>query len=869
MNKPGKLRIGELLVREGAITDEQLQDALAIQKQQKVYSPLGEVCITQKFLTRNQLHKILTKYQKRISLGDLLINLGRITPQQLNEGLEEQKKSGGRVGGILVKKGFITEDALVDTLSIQMGILKVAPDFQLIDKTLLKGISEEFLIRNEIIPAFKEDDVLTLIMSNPLDKESIRDLAPFFRGVKVRPAIASSTDIRNAIKQHFHKGAFGDKDTFEKTKMDLTIGDKNISLEKDDSITGILDYIIRNGIIEGASDIHIEPKESNIRIRYRIDGILHHKTDLPVSLAPSLASRIKILCKLDIAEKRRHQDGRIHAKIMDKEVDLRVSVYASAFGENIVIRILYRQSALIDIDKLGITPQNKIKLLKILDQPSGVILVTGPTGSGKTTTLYAGINYLNDGLTSIITVEDPVEYVIDGVVQGQLSTKLGHTYNDFIKSMMRQDPDVIMVGEIRDSVAAEAVIQAALTGHKVLTTFHTEDTTGALLRLMDMGIDTFLISSTVIFVLAQRLVRVLCTECKQAYIPNRYELDALGVRAEHLEKFKFYKPVGCDHCKQMGYLGRTGIHELLMVNDMVRDAILARKTSGEIRRLARKGASLVTMREDGFYKVLKGITSFEEISRCIPWQEIDDVFRRSPEEIIALAEGETAVTEVETAVTEVETAVVQRENKALESQSILEVSDVSPMEEKIYRIRFSTRTIEQEGEKIASFFAAYRRMMEKMGQPLEPSRVMKDFIDFIIFTVKRVERSLKSPFVEFSLHVKDGKIEIQLETMVPKQLPFHTPKKSDRSGPRLISFLLPPDAHPEAGEDESLHRAGQDVQDPKSWPHVVTAKPEKAPVSPGFIETQSLPGRKALLEEKTGLYRKHVEKLEWKASNDK
>jgi len=859
MNKPDKLRIGDLLVKEGVITEEQLQHALAIQKKQEAYSPLGEVCIKQKLLTRNQLHKILTKYQKRISLGNLLINLGLITPQQLDEGLEEQKKTGGRLGGILVKKGFITENTLVDTLSIQMGILKVAPDFQLIDKTLLKGISEEFLMRNEIIPAFKEDDVLTLIMSNPLDRESIRDLAPFFRGIKVKPAIASSTDIRNAINQHFHKGAYGDGATVEEKKMDLIIGDKNISLEKGDSISGILDYIITNGLREGASDIHIEPKEDNIRIRYRIDGILHHKTDLPVSLAPSLASRIKILCKLDIAEKRRHQDGRIHAQIMDKEVDLRVSVYASAFGENIVIRVLYRQSALIDIDKLGITPQNKIKLMKILDQPSGVILVTGPTGSGKTTTLYAGINYLNDGKTSIITVEDPVEYVIDGVVQGQLSTKLGHTYNDFIKSMMRQDPDVIMVGEIRDAVAAEAVIQAALTGHKVLTTFHTEDTTGALLRLMDMGIDTFLISSTVIFVLAQRLVRVLCTECKQAYVPSKYELDALGVRAENMEKYTFYKPVGCAHCKNMGYLGRTGIHELLMVNDMVRDAILARKTSGEIRRLAREGASLVTMREDGFYKVLKGITSFEEISRCIPWQEIDDVFRRSPEEIIALAEGGTAVAEVET-------AVIQREENASESQSIVEVSDASPIEEKIYRIRFDTRTIDQEREKITNFFAAYRRMMEKIGQPLEPSRLMEDFIEFIIFTVKRVERSLKTPFIEFSLHVKDGQIEMQLETMVPKQLPFHTPRKPDRRGPRLISFLLPPDAYPEPGEDESLDRTGQDIQDPKSWLHVATAKPETAPMSPGFTETQSLPGRKALFGEQTGLYRKHVEKLEWKVS---
>ena len=834
MNAPSKLRVGELLIQEGAITREQLEKALALKKDEKAYKPLGEVCVDLKFLSRARLHKILNQYQKRISVGDLLINLGLITPQQLDEGLDHQKKIGGRLGDILVSKGFITEGALVDALSIQMGILKVAPDFHLIDKTLLKGINEEFLLSNEIIPAFKENDVLTLIMSNPLDRDMIQNLGRVFKVRKIKPAIASSTDIRNAINQHFQRVTFEKKATSNKEKKDLIIGDKKISMDSEDTTSGVVDYIFTNAILEGASDIHIEPKEDSLRVRFRIDGILHHKTDLPVSLALSLASRIKVLCKLDIAEKRKHQDGRIHAQVMDKDVDLRVSVYAAAFGENIVIRILYRKSTLIDIDQLGITPQNKIRFLQILDQPSGVILVTGPTGSGKTTTLYAGINYLNDGKTSIITVEDPVEYVIDGVVQGQLNPKLGHTYSDFIKSMMRQDPDVIMVGEIRDSTAAEAVIQAALTGHKVLTTFHTEDTTGALLRLMDMGIDTFLISSTVVSVLAQRLVRVLCAECRKAYIPDKYELDALGVRSENMEKFKFYKPVGCAHCNHMGYRGRTGVHELLLVNDMIRDAILARKTSGEIRRLAREASSLVTMREDGFYKVLKGTTSFEEVSRVVPWQELDEGFRRSPEEIIALAEGSVAVT-------------VAEEDTSNHPAAVAALDSVHD-EEHVYRIRFNTKTIAQEKEKIAVFFNTYRQMMEKMGQPLETSQLMEDFIAFIIFTAERVERSLKSPFVDFSLRGKDGKIVMELETFVPKQLPLRVRRTSREKGPRLINFLMPPDKDTGEGLDDEDSRFPQ-----------MGSKPDKTP------ELLLVEGND-VKRDKAGVFRKHVETLEWKAA---
>ncbi|MCF8146025.1 MAG: Flp pilus assembly complex ATPase component TadA [Deltaproteobacteria bacterium] len=814
------IRIGDLLVLEGAITAAQLERALTFQGAQKLYRPIGEILVEQKFITRNHLNRLLNKHQKRIPLGELLINQGVITQDQLTEALGQQKKIGGKLGEILVKKGFLKESVLVDSLSLQLGILNMVPDFHLIDKKLLKGISEQFLNRNEIIPAFQEGDILTVIMSNPLDKHLVRDMSRFFR-CTIRPAIASSTDIRKAIKQHFRRATLGEKHP-EARKKDLIIGDRDLSLEEGDTVVGVVDYIITNAILEGASDIHIEPKEESIRVRYRVDGILRRKTDLPPSLALGLSSRIKVLCQLDIAEKRKHQDGRIRAQIMDKEVDLRVSVYASAFGENIVIRILYRKSELIDIDRLGITPQNKIKYMQLLEYPTGVVLVTGPTGSGKTTTLYASINHLNDGQTSIITVEDPVEYVIDGVVQGQLNPKLGHTYVDFIKSMMRQDPDVIMVGEIRDPTAAEGVIQAALTGHKVLTTFHTEDTTGALLRLMDMGIDTFLISSTVISVLAQRLLRVLCPKCKEAYSPDSFQLEALGVRVEKADAYCFYRAVGCPHCGNTGYRGRTGVHELLCVNDAVRDAILGRKTSGEIRRIARREADLVTMREDAFYKIVKGITSFEEVNRVIPFQQMDADFRRTPEEIVALAEGEAA------AVDEISLAVQERARDGVagsQEEADGDLSIGSGIQAEGYRIRFDTAGIEQEREKIAQLFRAYRRMMDSQGQALNTSDGMESFTEFIVSAVKRVESSFKSRFVEFAVSARDGRAELFLETMIPDRLTAPAQARAAKRSARLLDFLLSP--------------SSQEIDLP--------------------AERKAEPARRV----RSGLYKRHVERLEW------
>ena len=633
-----KFKVGEILIKEAIITDEQLQEALEMQKAEELPLPLGEVCINMKFISRSDLRRLLRKYQSTIQLGELLVNMGLVDQEQLEEALHHKEITDGKLGTILIDLGYITEASLVEAVSIQLGFPKILPTMALIDKTLMKGLSASFLKKNKSLPAFKENDVLTVIMSDPLDNETIELLKGHFK-CEIEPAVATSEEITKTIDLYFQGVEFGG-DGKQDTK-DLVIGDVTLTGKGDDSVVEVVNFIITNAIVEGASDIHIEPQESRLRIRYRIDGILQHKTDLPVSMTPGLISRIKVLCKLDIAEKRRHQDGRIEAKVMNKEVDLRVSTYASMWGESVVIRILHRSTGMIDLNILGFTPYHLSIFKHILNIPSGIILVTGPTGSGKTTTLYSSIAYLCEQNKKVITAEDPIEYTIDGITQGQLEKKLELTYSDFLKSMLRQDPDVLMIGEVRDNVAAEAVVEAALTGHKVLTTFHTDDATGALLRLLDMGVETFLISSTVVSVVAQRLVRNLCAKCKKEVEMDEAMKEPFKVVVpDSWAGATLYEPKGCHYCGYTGYRGRIAIHEILKLNDEVRDAILLRQTSHQIRKTARQHGNLVSMREDGVYKALQGLTSLEEIVRITARNEVDEQFPRRLDDLITLCELE-------------------------------------------------------------------------------------------------------------------------------------------------------------------------------------------------------------------------------------
>ncbi|MBW2085670.1 MAG: Flp pilus assembly complex ATPase component TadA [Deltaproteobacteria bacterium] len=724
---PHRLKIGEIFVREGLLTPEELKEACQVQKSQTAYQPLGEICVKMNFFSRHDLTRVLRKYKKRIPLGVLLVNLSLITRDQLVAALKRGKLERKKLGEVLISEGHIAETTLINSLSIQLGVPKIVPNIQFIDKDLLQAVKPGFLQSRQLVPAFKKGDTVVVIMANPLDENTIRELERIY-GKKVEPAIASPMEIRHGLNQLL--GFQANSGSAGKNWKDLIIGEKNVSEEEQDTAVEIVNYLITNAILEKASDIHIEPMENRLRIRYRLDGVLHHKTDLPAFMTPSIISRIKALCGMDIAERRRHQDGRLLTRFYNRDVDLRISSYASVYGENVVIRILDKRVTQVELDQVGFSPTNDAWFKGLLEYPSGVILVTGPTGCGKTTTLYAALNHLNDANKSIITVEDPVEYSIEGLVQAQLNPRIGLTYTDYLRSMMRQDPDVIMVGEIRDKTAAEAVIQSALTGHKVLSSFHTDDTTGALLRLMDMGINTFLISSTVVSVLAQRLVRTLCPFCKEPHVPDQGTLTAYHLLDLNPANHQFYKPKGCLHCNNTGFKGRTSIHELLIVNDKIRDAILARQTSTRIRTIARQTAKLISLLEDGFYKATKGMTSLEEVLRVAPHNESDVETRRSAEEILALCEG--------------------KEPRKSSKAALTEASGSQPHQETVRLIPPKTLVLPSLGDMTPS------HMQGKNGARIHFAELKKKTagsrMNNVDFLIKRKPHRQRNPLLEFLEH---------------------------------------------------------------------------------------------------------------------
>ena len=638
------LRIGELFLKEGFLTEKQLQEAVTKQMKKTVYMPLGEVCVQLKFISKSQLQFVLQKYKKRLNLGTILVQMGLLTSEEIEQAIETQKIEGKRLGTILIEQGYITESNLVNTLSIQLGIPKMIPAPGLIDPSVLKGVSKPFLQKNECLPAFRDGDSITVIMSDPLSEDTIRAMTNLYK-CKIEPAIASPQEIQKGIKTVYDDLKMMDNERYKasvKTShRQVLVCDACTTERGEDSIEDMLNFIISNAIQDDATDIHIEPMENMLRIRYRIDGVLYHKTDLPLFIAPNLISRLKALCGLDISDRRKHQDGRLGARIMNKGFDLRISTYASINGESVSIRVLPNQSKLMDIDMLGFSPAVLSLYKNILDIPSGIIMIAGPSNSGKTTTLYASLRYLNNMDRKIVTVEDPVEYTINGVIQGQISEKSGLMYDNFVKSMLRQDPDIIMVGEIRDKASAEAVVETALTGHKVLTSFHTEDTSSALLRMFKIGIETFLISSTVMAVMSQRLVRTLCPLCKEPYTPSDDVLAAFdSIKPIYLDENVFYTSRGCLECNNIGYKGRTAVTEMMLVNDAVRDAILNSLPTSQIRSIAREHTGLISLRENGFYKATKGITSLEEVLRLSSYNDSDALIQRSSEEIVALCESE-------------------------------------------------------------------------------------------------------------------------------------------------------------------------------------------------------------------------------------
>ena len=551
-------------------------------------------------------------------LGDFLVEEGIITEDQLKEVLEEQKVTKEKLEEILLRKGWISSKELTRIKATISGVSTFDLSNYIISPQVINLIPKDIALKYKVIPVFKIENTLTVAMTNPNDVFVIDELAKI-TGCLIEPVLADEISIRKAQEQYY-----GTTDTIQEIiasldKEKLTDIEK---LGKDSPVVKLVDFLITEAVQENASDIHIEPEEKFVSIRYRIDGILHRKLSLPKNAQPAIISRVKIMAGLDIAEKRLPQDGRILMKVGDKEIDLRVSTCPTVHGENVVLRILDKSSMIIGLENLGF-PERELKIFEeLISQPYGIILVTGPTGSGKTTTLYSALQRLNRDEVNIMTVEDPVEYQFPRMRQVQVNPKAGLTFASALRSFLRQDPDIIMVGEIRDLETTEIAIQAALTGHLVFSTLHTNDAPTAFTRLIEMGVEPFLVSSSILGVLAQRLVRKVCEKCKEEYKPSINLLKALGLENEVSQDIKFVKGKGCKLCSNTGYKGRTGIFELLKVTPQIRELILKRASADQIRELA-KTQGMRTLREAAIEKLLLKITTPEEVMRVTQQIQVD------------------------------------------------------------------------------------------------------------------------------------------------------------------------------------------------------------------------------------------------------
>ncbi len=595
-------------------------------------------------------------------LGQLLLAANLVTESQLQEALNLQRKEGGRLGSKLIKLGYITEEKLVSFLSKQYGVPSINLSEYEIDPAVIRLVPAEMASKYLMIPVARMGATLTIAMADPSNIFAIDDIK-FMTGYNVDVVVASESSILDAIAKYYSgKGQVVREKTFAPQSVstvlqpkDFTIGeeeeedegfdmedaptvdvdefdkivgsaldnietveeqeDEEIVKEVDAPIVKLVNGIFINAIKQGASDIHIEPYENSLRVRYRIDGVLYNVMNLPIKIKNALTSRVKIMSKLDIAERRLPQDGRIKLKLGRKrEIDFRVSTLPCLFGEKTVLRILDKSNLQIDMTKLGFEEDQLKDFMEAIEKPYGMVLVTGPTGSGKTTTLYSALNHLNKPGINIMTAEDPVEYNFHGINQVQVREEIGLTFASALRSFLRQDPDIIMVGEIRDFETAEIAVKAALTGHMVLSTLHTNDAPSTVTRLLNMGIEPFLVSSSVVLILAQRLARKICPNCKVEEKVPKEGLLKVGFTEEEVKDLKVFKGKGCPSCNNSGYKGRVALYEVMPIKEELKELILEGASSQEIKRSAIR-LGMKTLRRSGLNKVKEGITSIEEVLR--------------------------------------------------------------------------------------------------------------------------------------------------------------------------------------------------------------------------------------------------------------
>ncbi|WP_458412339.1 GspE/PulE family protein [Schinkia sp. CFF1] len=544
---------------------------------------------------------------KRKRLGDLLIENGLITNDQLQEALAE-KEEGQKIGNVLIKKGYITEQQLIEVLEFQLGIPHVSLFQFPIDINILSLVPKEFARRHSLVPLKRDGDRLYVAMADPMDYISIDDLR-LRTGFQIETVIATREDIQRTINRYYESD-----DTFnidEIVKTNPTSLEENEQISDDDApIVKLVNQMLTNAVGQRASDIHIDPHEDKVLVRYRVDGVLKTERTLSKNIQSVLTARIKIMAKLDITESRVPQDGRIKRSIDFHPVDLRISTLPTIYGEKIVMRILDLGSALTDIKRLSLNKLNYERFMELIERPNGIILITGPTGSGKSTTLYASLNHLNREDVNIITVEDPVEYQLEGINQVQVNSNVGMTFAKGLRAILRQDPNIIMVGEIRDQETAEIAIRSSLTGHLVLSTIHTNDAISTITRLIDMGVEPFLVASSLAGVLSQRLVRRVCRDCAETVAPSKSELELFERRGMKIDKV--VRGRGCGRCNMTGYKGRLAIHELLIIDEKIRRMVMDREPDSKIREQALRN-KMIFLLDDGLLKVKQGLTTTEEI----------------------------------------------------------------------------------------------------------------------------------------------------------------------------------------------------------------------------------------------------------------
>ena len=564
-------------------------------------------------------------------LGDLLVEQGVISPLQLDEALQRQRLTGEMLGRVLVTMQLCSEQDVIETLAVQRGMERVDLSKMKISEEVIRKIDADVAKFYNVIPIRVEDGALVIAMADPLNLQIIDDLEQI-AGMPVRGAVSNHEDVANAWKNNYSfetdsihemlqdlQDRVGDAAlTLEELGLQEVVGDTEnlVELAQQPEVIKIVNLVFLEAVKSRASDIHFEVYEEDFRIRIRVDGVLQEIVTPPKALNIALVSRVKVIANMDIGERRLPQDSRIELKVGDSVIDVRVATLPTLYGECIVMRILDRTAIKIGLDQLGLNQQVRERLEDVITKPNGIILVTGPTGSGKTTTLYGCLHEMNSPEVKIITMEDPVELQIDMLVQCQVHEEVGFTFAAGLRSILRQDPDIVMVGEIRDLETAEIAVEASLTGHLVLSTLHTNSAPETITRLLDMDVEPFLITASLEAVLAQRLVRMLCRDCREKYHPTAEEQDDLGLpkawRAQ-ADKLRMYRKKGCPACDYKGYIGRMGLFEIMLVDDTVCDMILERAMAHELRAHARKTQGMLTLREDGIIAARKGKTSVEEV----------------------------------------------------------------------------------------------------------------------------------------------------------------------------------------------------------------------------------------------------------------